>query len=77
MSSAVHISVARKLLDSGKPVSLVYLKRNGAVVTMDNIISLRYDFAAGTRTIKSLRSNAKRTIRDVCIIGINDYEVYI
>lgn len=77
MSDAVHISVARKMLDSGKPVSLVYLKRSGAVITMDDVISLRCDFRSGTRTVKSLRSNEKRRIRDACIIGINDFEVYL
>lgn len=43
----------------------------------DDIVSLRYDYYTGTRTIKFLRSGEKRMIRDVCIISINDFDVFL
>ena len=44
---------------------------------VDNVVSLRYDYYAGTRTIKILHNGRKRTIHDVCIIAIDDFEVFL
>ncbi len=77
MQNAIHISQARKMLDCGQPVSLTYVKKNGSIMSADNVVSLRYDFYTGMRTIKLLRNGAKRSIHDVCIIGINDFEVFL
>lgn len=65
------------MLDSGQPVELVYVKKNGTLARMEHAVSLRYDFFTGLRTVKLLRNGQKRTIRDVCIIGINDFEVFL
>lgn len=65
------------MLDSGKPVSLTYVKKNGQIMNVDNAVSLRYDYYAGTRTIKLLHNGRKRTIHDVCIIAIDDFEVFL
>lgn len=43
MNSAIHISAARKMLDSGQPVTLTYVKKNGQIMTANNVVSLRYD----------------------------------
>lgn len=77
MNDAIHITTARTILDRGEPVKLRYVKRNGSVIEMEDTVSLRYDFYKGTRTVKLLRSREKRTIRDVCIIGINEMEVFL
>lgn len=77
MRSALHISQARKMLDTGQKVDLYVVKKNGTILEAKEVVSLRYDFYAGTRTIKFLRSGKKRTIRDCLIIGINDFDVYI
>lgn len=77
MNSAIHISQARQILDSGKPVSIAVVKKNGQIMTADNVVSLRYDYYSGTRTIKFLRSGEKRTIRDACLISINDFDVFL
>lgn len=77
MNSVIHISEARRLLDSGQPVSLVYVKKNGQIMSAKNVVSLRYDFYSGMRTIKILHNGQKRSIHDVCIIGINDFEVFL
>lgn len=77
MNNAIHISTARKMLDSGQPVTLTYVKKNGQIMAPQNVVSLRYDFYTGMRTIKLLHNGQKRSIHDVCIIGINDLEVFL
>ena len=74
---SIHISQARRILDKGKPVNLRVVTSKGTVMEADNVVSLRYDYYGGTRTIKWLASGQIRTIRDVCIIGLNDFEVYL
>ncbi|MGN0238276.1 MAG: hypothetical protein ACI4AK_09385 [Lepagella sp.] len=77
MTKYLHISQARAMLDSGEPVTLVYCKQNGAVITAENVVSLRYDFYTGMRTIKFLRNGQIRSIHDCLILGINDFEVFL
>ncbi len=73
----MFIGDARRLLDAGQPVSLVYIKKNGQRMEARNIVSLRYDFYTGLRTIKFLANGLKRTIHDVLIIAINEFEVFL
>lgn len=75
--NAIHISQARKILDRGKPVNLRVVTAKGHVLEALNVVSLRYDFYGGTRTIKWLASGEIRTIRDVCVIGLDDFEVFL
>lgn len=77
MTDSIHISTARKMLDSGQPVTLTYVKKNGQIMKVENVVSLRYDFYTGIRTIKLLHNGLKRSVHDVCIIGINDFEVFL
>lgn len=78
MSKAIHISQARAMLDSGQPVSLTYCKqKDGSIITAENVVSLRYDFYTGMRTIKILRNGQIRSIHDCLIIGINDFDVFL
>lgn len=75
---SIHITTARRILDSGKPVSLTFVKKtNGAVVTMDSAVSIKYDFNSGRRIMKNLRNGQKRTIYDVLIIGLDDFDVFL
>lgn len=78
MSKAIHISQARALLDSGQPVSIAYCKlKDGSIITAANVVSLRYDFYTGMRTVKFLRNGQIRSIHDCLIIGINDFDVFL
>ncbi len=43
----------------------------------DDVVSLSYDRYKGTRSIKFMRSGQIRTIHDVCIVGIDDFEVFL
>lgn len=76
MKQALHISEARRLLDRGQRVSLLIVKKNGQLMHAEDVVSLSYDIYAGTRTVKYMRSGEKRTIHDVQIIGIDDFDVY-
>ena len=77
MDQSMFIGDARRLLDAGQPVSLVYIKKNGQRMEARNVVSLRYDFYTGLRTIKFLANGLKRTIHDVLIIAINEFEVFL
>lgn len=66
------------MLDAGQPVSLTYCKRkDGSIITAQDVVSLRYDFYTGMRSIKFLRNGQIRSIHDCLIIGINGYDVYL
>lgn len=74
----MFIGDARRLLDAGQPVDIVYIKKSdGSLMEARNIVSLRYDFYTGLRTIKFLANGQKRTIHDVLIIAINEFEVFL
>lgn len=66
------------MLDSGQPVSLTVVRlKDGSLIRYENAVSLRYDYYKGTRSIKMLKSGQIRTIHDVCIIGIDDFDVFL
>ena len=75
----IHLSTARKIMQHGE-FSLSWLTQSGEQRHADRAVSLKYDFATGTRTIKILFDDQPpkiKRIRDVLIIGINDVEVYV
>lgn len=74
---ALHLTQALSMLNAGSPVSLRVVTARGRIMPADNVISLSYDRYKGTRSIKFLRSGKIRTIHDVCIIAINDFDVYL
>ena len=75
MSTTIDLRTARRMLNRGEPLDILVWKANGELLHMQNCISLRYDFATGTRNIKLLNSGQIRRIREVCIFAINGYEV--
>lgn len=78
MKKGIHISQVRKMLDRGEPVTLTVVRlKDGSLIEYEQAVSLRYDYYKGTRTIKLLKSHQIRLIHDVCIIGIDDFEVYL
>lgn len=77
MANAVYIETARKMIDSGDPVDLTVLTKDGRILRMENCVGLKYDFRQGTRRVKLLKSREIREIRDVLIMEINNMTVYI
>ncbi|MBD5386652.1 hypothetical protein HDR70_02035 [bacterium] len=74
---SIHISQARKIMQSNRPFSLSFLTAQGECRHIDKAISLKPDYDTGTRTIKCWPSNQIRRIRDCLITQINDIDVYI
>ena len=77
MKKAIHISQALAMLNSGSRVSLRIITTKGKLMEADVVVSLSYDRYKGTRSIKFMRSGQIRTIHDVCIVGIDDFEVFL
>lgn len=77
MARSIHISTARKILNSGDPVDICVWKSDGSILLLENVVSLRYDFNGGWRNVKLLSSGECRRIRDVCIFKVNGLEVYL
>lgn len=73
----IHISTARQILETGEPVNLTVVTKKGDIQEYKNVISISSYFRGGTRKVKFLNNGQIRQIRDVCIIDINDEEVYL
>ncbi len=77
MASKIHITTARKIIDSGDPVDLWLWASDGRVLHYKNCVGLRYNFRSGTRQVKLLDSRQIRTLRDVCLFKINDIDIIL
>lgn len=77
MAKSIHITTARTMLNSGDPVDLMVWKKDGSILRLEGVVSLRYDFYGGWRNVKVLSSGQMRRIRDCCIFNINGLEVYL
>lgn len=77
MANALHITQAKKMLESGKPVDLTVYTRDGRLQSYPEAVGLRYNLYTGTRRIKLLRSGQVRQIRDCLIMSINSTPVYL
>lgn len=77
MNKAIHISQALAMLDNGQRVSLRVVTAKGKLMECPDVISLSFDRYKGTRSIKFVRSGEIRTIHDVCIVGIDDFDVFL
>lgn len=72
----IHISIARKLLQSPEPLDITLWTKSGEIQHWNRVISLRYDFYKGTRRMKFLDNNQIRQLRYVCIFEIYGMEVF-
>ena len=77
MTKAIHMTQALAMLNRGTPVTLRVVTAKGKIMECEDVVSLSYDRYKGTRSIKWTRSGQIRTIHDVCIIGIDDFDVYL
>lgn len=65
------------MLNRREPVTLHVWKRDGSIMVLENVVSLRYFVYGGYRNVKILASGQRRRIRDVCIFRINGMEVFL
>lgn len=77
MTESIHISQARTMLDSGQPLDITVVKKSGEIIELKDAVSLKYHFYKGIRTVKLLKSRRIMTLRDVMILRVNDFRVFI
>lgn len=77
MPKAIHISTARTILNAGDPVDIVLFTSKGEIQHWSNAASFSYDVKMGCRKMRLLTSRQVRQLRDVCIISINNMEVFL
>lgn len=73
----IHISQARRIFDSHRPISIKAWRADGSILELDNCTALRYDMRTGCRNFKIAANGQIRRVRDCCIFQVNDIEVYI
>lgn len=77
MTSSIHLTEARKIMQRPESFSLTVLASDGRVIEIKECVSLKWDFRTGTRTLKLIPSGQIRRIRDTLIIGLNSLTVYL
>jgi hypothetical protein len=73
----LHLSDARKIIESGEPFDLSFWKRNGEIVNARNVVCLSSYFHGRTFNIKFLNSGEIRKIRAVLIFNVNGEEIFV
>jgi hypothetical protein len=73
----LHLSDARKIIESGDPFDISFWKKNGEIVHAKNVVCLSSYFHGNTFNIKFLNSGEIRKIKAVLIFNISGEEVYV
>lgn len=77
MPAAIHISQARRILDSHQPVTVAAWTADHKILVMERVVPLAYNYRAGTRNFRNSASGQIRKVREACIFRVNDCEVYL
>lgn len=77
MASTIHITTARKMLNSGDPMDIRFWKSDGSIVNANNVICTSSSFENNTINIMFLDSKQIRKVRVISIFDINGMEVFI
>lgn len=73
----LHLSQARKIIESGDPVNITFWKKNGEIVIASNVVCTSSYFSGNSFNIKFLTSGVIRKIKAVLIWQVNDEEIYL
>lgn len=73
---AIHLKTALQILNAGKPVTLRVLTAKGELRVYEDCVGLPHKEKTTYRNIRMVRSGQIRKIRDILIIGINEFEVF-
>jgi hypothetical protein len=71
----IHLTEARKIIESGEPISIGFFKANGEKVEADNVVCTSSNFHNNTFTLKFKISNQFRKIHAVLVYHVNGTEV--
>lgn len=77
MASVVHMTTARKMLESGDALDVKFWKSDGSIVHANNVICTSSSFRHNTVNLKFLTSKQFRKVRVVSIFEINGMEVFM
>jgi hypothetical protein len=72
-----HLNEARKLIESGEPFDLIYIKENGTIMNAKNVICTSSYFNGNTFNLKFLDSNQFRKIHAFLILNVSGEEIYL
>lgn len=73
----LHLSDARKIIESGDPFSVSFIKKDGELVHANNVVCTSSYHNGNTFNLKFLDSNEFRKIKAVLIINISGEEIYL
>jgi len=71
----IHIGKVRKILNTHDPLSIKYWKRNGEIVSAQNVVCTSSYFENDTVNLKHLNSDEFRKVRVLTIFELNGEEV--
>ena len=74
---AIHLKQALQMLNSGRPVTLRVLTATGELHVYEQCVGLAHPPKRPWRNVRLRQSGQIRKIRDILIIGIDDFEVFI
>lgn len=78
MAKCIHLTTAKKILESGQPCDLkVWKMTNGEIIHYLDAICISTFVRGASHKVKLLGSGQIRQIFDYMIFEINDMEVYI
>lgn len=73
----LHITEARKVLESKDPLDISFWKKNGEIVHASNVVCTSSFFEGNTFNILFTESREVRKIKALLIFSINGEEVYL
>lgn len=73
----LHLSQARKIIESGEPFDVSFWKRNGEIVEAINVVCTSSYFHGNTFNFKWIDSDQFRKVKALLIFNINGEEVFV
>lgn len=73
----LHLSDARKIIESHKPFDVSFWKRNGEIVHARNVVCTSSYFHGNTFNLKWIDSEEIRKVKALLIFNVNGEEVFV
>lgn len=73
----IHISAARKIIESKEPFSCRCWNKNGEILSYNDVVCTSSFFANNTVNVKFITSGEIRKMRIITLFEINDEEIYL
>jgi len=73
----IHLTEARKIIESGEPIAIGFWKEDGTPVEADNVVCTSSSFHHNTFNLKFKTSNQFRKVHAVLVYHVNGTEVVL